>query len=302
MKYARLSPGTGFNPVQAFMFYSQRIVTPLWLRGMVIALIGGLIRAFQGDRERARALPDEQSAILKTLSEDGFTSLGYLLDRRQCEEIHAYLSDKLLNDRDHSRGGFTMADAAPDARLGDFHLRDVVNCPHVLELANSPLLLGLATRYIGCKPTISNIGIRWSAPELSGSSILQAYHRDCEDWRYFNVLIYLTDVDETGGPHVFIQGTHLTRAPVRLRYLSDAEVLDQYGQEKMMIATGSAGEGFAVDTSGVHKGTAPTGTTRLMFQIQYSLLPCYAYNYEPADCDTNLPLDPYINRLIVRAK
>ena len=37
-----------------------------------------------------------------------------------------------------------------------------------------------------------------------------------------------------------------------------------------------------------------------MLQIQYSLLPSYAYQYAPEPYDGPLLLDPYVNRLIVR--
>jgi hypothetical protein len=38
---------------------------------------------------------------------------------------------------------------------------------------------------------------------------------------------------------------------------------------------------------------------RLMLQIQYSLLPSYAYHYAPEPYQGPLVLDPYVNRLIV---
>jgi hypothetical protein len=168
-----------------------------------------------------------------------------------------------------------------------------------MELANSPLLISLATQYIGCKPTISNIVLRWSLPELHGTSALQMFHRDCDDWRFFKAMVYLTDVTETGGPHVFVRGTHNTRAPFTLRFLDDEEVSRKHGAEKLLVATGKTGFGFAVDTYGVHKGAAPTGKPRLMLQFQYSLLPCFAYAYEPAIRNGNAELDRYINRLMI---
>jgi hypothetical protein len=54
---------------------------------------------------------------------------------------------------------------------------------------------------------------------------------------------------------------------------------------------------FAVDTAGIHKGAAPLEQP-LMLQIQYSLLPSYAYRYTPEQYHGPLVLDPYVNRLI----
>lgn len=300
MKYARLSPGSGFNPFYAALFYAQRITTPLMLRRLVVAVISTVVRLLERQPDKVNTVSSEGTRLLEKLSENGYASLGGLFSPQQCEEIRAFLNDKLLTDRDTGRPRFTVADAPPSMRVADYDLLDVVRCPHVLELANSPLLIDVATRYIGCKPTISNLGVRWSIPEPMGRSVLQGFHRDCEDWRYFKVLVYLTDVDESGGPHVFVQGTHRTRGPVRLAYLSDEEVRLKHGSENMLVVKGRAGEGFAVDTSGIHKGTAPTAAPRLMFQLQYSLLPCFAYDYEPIASDVDLALDPYINRLFVK--
>ena len=36
-----------------------------------------------------------------------------------------------------------------------------------------------------------------------------------------------------------------------------------------------------------------------MLQIQYSLLPVYAYEYAPQPYEGSLALDPYINRLML---
>jgi hypothetical protein len=41
--------------------------------------------------------------------------------------------------------------------------------------------------------------------------VLQAFHRDSEDWRYLKILVYLSDVDDGAGPHVYLHGSHLTR-------------------------------------------------------------------------------------------
>ena len=63
--------------------------------------------------------------------------------------------------------------------------------------------------------------------------------------------------------------------------------------------TGGAGFCFAVATAGVHKGSEPTVGRRLMLQLQYSLLPCFAYEYKPVALDGTVGIDAYVNRLMV---
>jgi len=297
MDYAQLTPGRQFAPIRSLLYYSQRLVTPPALRRRVADAVGALVRWRQGRGAYHASAP---MRVLLELGHCGYVPLGRLLDNRQCDDITAFLRDKLLFDRDHERPAFVAAEAPLGVRVADYHLRDIVACPHILALANSKLLLGLAAAYLRCQPTISALGLRWSFPVCEGESVLQSFHRDSEDWRYLKVLVYLTDVDDSAGPHVYVHGSHLTQAPLRLRFYSDAEISEAHRPEHLLTATGARGFCFAVDTAGIHKGAAPLCQPRLMLQIQYSLLPCYAYRYEPQAYAGPLTLDPYVNRLILR--
>jgi hypothetical protein len=300
MEYAQLKPGRRFAPLQSLLYYSQRIVTYPSLRRLVVRALSGAVRLRQGSgRELYANTPAEEVALLD-LRGSGYAPLGNLLEAAQCDDIRSWLEDKLLTDRDRERPGFTLAQRAPEVRVADYHLRDVIACPHILALANSQALLGLAARYMACRPTISALGLRWSFPVPGADSVLQAFHRDSEDWRYLKVLVYLTDVDDAAGPHVYLHGSHLTQAPMRLRFYSDSEISSAHSADKLLTAMGTRGFCFAVDTAGIHKGTAPASQPRLMLQIQYSLLPSYAYRYAPERYLGPLPLDRYINRLIVQ--
>ena len=53
------------------------------------------------------------------------------------------------------------------------------------------------------------------------------------------------------------------------------------------------------DTYGIHAGTVPTGEPRLILEAQYSLLPVFAFQYEPVDAEDNSDLDPYVTRLLI---
>lgn len=293
MKFAQLKPGPGFSPKGSAFYYGQRLVINLALRRLFVRTISKSVRARQGD-VNLDATPE-----VDTLRRDGYVPLGNLLSEQQCDEVHAYLRDKEMTNRHDEATAFTLAHVPANVRLGDYAMQYVVGCPHILALANSPALLQLASSYIGCKPTISALSLRWSFPGKTGDQQLQAFHRDSDDWRYLKVLVYLTDVDAAAGPHVFVRGTHLEPASLRLRFYPDDEVLSRYGADRVISVTGPRGMGFAVDTAGIHKGDVPTVGRRLMLQIQYSLLPSYAYSYQPQPYPGPHDFDPYINRLIL---
>jgi hypothetical protein len=107
-------------------------------------------------------------------------------------------------------------------RVADYHLRDVIACPHILALANSRAA-GTGRALSDMQADHLRAGPALVVPVPGDDSALQAFHRDSEDWRYLKVLVYLTDVDDGAGPHVYLHGSHLTQAPMRLRFYSDVK-------------------------------------------------------------------------------
>lgn len=300
MELAQLKPGPDFALTQSLLYYAQRVVTAPPLRRLVIAGLRRRIGMGQKGLQTSQEMSTNSEVnALASLHQSGYTPLQNVLNHTQIANIHAFLEDKYLTSHHDRSKKFIISNVPGGVRMADYSLRDIIDCPHLLELANSPFFLRLATKYIGCKPTISAMGLRWSFPSSVTGSGLQAFHRDSDDWRFVKIFVYLTDVDHTSGPHVYVRGSHLTKATMRLYPYSDDTINENYGSERLITVTGPKGFGFAADTYGIHKGTVPTSSPRLMLQIQYSLLPVYAYRYRSESYDGPLNLDPYINRLIV---
>ena len=297
MEYAQLTPGRGFAPLHSLLYYGQRFVTSRGMRRLIVAVLRTSIRLRQGSFRVNQPENDQDREILRALCNDGYAPLPGLLSAAQIADIRAFFRSKSLVARPSHAARFTIDNVPEGVRMADYSLQDIIDAPHILELANSPALLRLAAAYIGCKPTLSALGLRWSFPGAEAGTDVQAFHRDSDDWRYMKILVYLTDVNDEAGPHVYIEGTHTVKAPLRLQLYDDTEIRQRYGEGRIIVATGNAGFGFAVDTSGIHKGAVPAKKPRLMLQIQYSLLPAYAYRYAPQPYGGSLVLDAYINRL-----
>lgn len=300
MEFAQLTPGPDFAPLQSILYYGQRIVTSPPLRRAIVSSLQACVRLRQGSSGLDPALTPQEREAVQTIRSDGYAPFPSLFSAGQVADIHAFFRSKPLAARRSSIKPFTIDHVPEGVRIADYGTRDIIESPHILALANSPSLLRIAANYIGCKPTISALGLRWSFPSTAAGSDVQAFHRDSDDWRYMKILVYLTDVDEQAGPHMYVKGTHTGRLSARLQHYRDADIQEKYGSDRTMIATGKAGFGFAVDTSGIHKGQVPARNARLMLQIQYSILPAYAYRYEPHPYNGQLELDPYINRLFCK--
>ena len=198
-------------------------------------------------------------------------------------------------------GGCVARDGLPaGATMAAYHLATVVACPWLMAAINRANILRLASAFLGCKPTLCSVGVRWSFPGSKAPDATQAFHRDPDDWRFFKLFVYLTDVvDGESGPHIFVAGSHNTRRPSRAKTYAQEQLEGSLWKADCVPILGARGTTFIADTSGIHAGIAPQRTPRLLLQAQYSILPNFALHYRPIADPSHHCLDSYVNRLIL---
>ena len=182
--------------------------------------------------------------------------------------------------------------------MAAYDLATVVACPWLMTAINRADILRLASAFLGCKPTLSAVGVSWSFPGPQSADV-QAFHRDPDDWRHLKLFVYLTDVDSESGPHIYVAGSHKTPGPWRAKTYAQKQVEARYGKQNMRAILGPSGTTFIADTSGVHAGLPPQRAPRLLLQAQYSILPNFALHYRPVADPSHHRLDSYVNRLIL---
>jgi hypothetical protein len=293
LPYAKLTPGPGFEARRALFYYAQRMVTAPLARRTVASLIAAAVRRDHGAAEWPLDNRGEQA--LAELRRDGIAVLEPLSETRAAAMADYFRAQPVVT----ASGELTsLEQLTPDAATAGYSLETVLRCPGLVSLLNSPDFLGLAAGYLGCKPTLSSVGVRWTFPS-TGAARFQGYHRDLDDWRFLKLFIYLTDVDADCGPHTYVRRSHVTAFGVTAPTYTEAGLASRFGSDSLATITGPRGETFIADTIGVHRAGRPRLRPRLMLQVQYSLLPVYAFLYRPweSDCDD---LDLYCNRLLLQ--
>ncbi|MBV8681593.1 MAG: hypothetical protein JO111_01880 [Caulobacteraceae bacterium] len=295
--YARLTPGPGYLPVQALLYYAQRIVLWPTLRRLVTWIIAAAITWTKGAAHQAP--PDDQSRrILNELNVDGVSLTPSLASASVVASMVDYFLQQPVVGPDGR--ACRLSELPEGVASAPYALQTVVDCPGLLALINSAWMLQLAALYIGCRPTISSLGVRWSFPTHAERPGVQSFHRDVDDWRFLKLFIYLTDVDKDSGPHCYVRTSH--RSAFRLRsllYRVD-KLSTRFGPDKLLTITGRRGTTFLADTLGIHCGGATNSRPRLILQVQYSILPVFAFLYRPVT--TNVAMtDTYANRLLITA-
>ena len=86
------------------------------------------------------------------------------------------------------------------------------------------------------------------------------------------MFVYITDVDENGGPHAIISKTHLAKDMYekKNRRLTDEMADNKYEKDRFFVMKGERGTCFFEDTFSYHKGTIPC-YPRLILQLEFSI-------------------------------
>jgi hypothetical protein len=283
-------------------FYLQRRETDLFERERRANAVAAQLPA-------GAALPLDFKAqqAAQNLKEDGYAMVSDLLPPEWVSEMTDYFSQNECSDPyQQNLGSFKVKNNPPKGvHVAQFNNEIVVRAPHAFEIANDSQVLSVVTQMLGAKPTISLISAWWSLPADGTAQQAENFHRDVDDWRFVKLFCYLTDVDETSGPHVFVKGSHKENKLTQIRRFTDAETEATFGADSLLRFTGPAGTAFLENTYGVHRGTPPTDNPRLIFQVLYSLRPViYGPKIPLVRAGANgVPkgLDPFINRVYCEA-
>lgn len=243
-------------------------------------------------------------AAAQALSRDGYVMTPGIAGANVVADMRAYFSAESCADpyRPELRK-FVAPDNAPaGTHVAFFPTETVARAPHALDIANHPDLVAIAARDLGAKPLISAMSAWWSLPAGDGTAQhAENYHRDVDDLDWVKYFLYLTDVDENAGPHLFIRGSHRDGRLTTIRRYQDSEVHDIFGKDREVRFTGPAGTSFLEKTYGLHRGLPVASTPRLIFQVFYSLRPVIYGPKKPILPRTALPpgADPYCNSIFI---
>lgn len=216
------------------------------------------------------------------LEENGIVPLGTYLTPETCAQLESWARSTPAAPKPERPDLPKTVCPNPEKPIAEgyyFSEQDLVGHPMVQRLMTDPKLLALAQNYLGCEPILSIVAMWWScAGKFSGDAaraLAQMYHFDMDRPRWLKNFFYLTDVNNSNGPHVFVRKTHRTgRFPRPLlakgyARLTDQEVSQFFGQEDQMQIVGGRGSAFAEDTRGIHKGLIPEKGYRLVLQLEF---------------------------------
>lgn len=97
------------------------------------------------------------------------------------------------------------------------------------------------------------------------------FHVDPNSPKFQRFFFYLQDVDLSGGPFCYVQGSHRRRFAgwQRKARWTPEEMAAVYGRENVLQLTARLGDLVVADTNGFHRGTKILASDRAMLTVNY---------------------------------
>jgi hypothetical protein len=237
--------------------------------------------------------------LCSSLEEVGYVFLRDVVSENELRKLRRDLEERPCHDPWRPEIGTFSREHVPEG-TNNAHILGVAELEEAIRIANHPLILNVVQQYLECRPTIDDLLAWWSVPGRPQPIQEQFFHRDRDAIRFVKLFVYLSDVLDTDGPHVFVRGSHTSDGflGIRRRY-SDEEVFAKLPRDSEVRITGGFGTCFLEDTFGLHKGTVPQGLQpRLLLQARYTSIPSSFVRRRSRRMVLSSGLDPYVNRFL----
>ena len=233
----------------------------------------------------------EHEALLK---DQGYVIFENFLSQEQVNSILEYTKDKAgynfhVPNRAYNKETKIFSDDI-EWNITAYNTDVLLKNELIIKIMTDPVLVSLAQSYIGCLPSVHMLSMWWS--KFTGEVFhTQKIHRDGDDYKFLAFFVFLTDIDENNGPHIFYPRTQ-----------NGSDDLS----EKVVI-TGKAGTAVLADTFAWHHGAPLKEGKRMLMYNRFGLFKNNNYyrdesyvHAQDSDVFFSKIEDSYINRHLLR--
>ena len=219
-------------------------------------------------------LGDEAEKIaqgaVNSLKRDGFYILPFLITENVIENIIQSLNSiNLFSPNDQDKREIKREDCINQktgSNIWKYRHDQLYNLPVIKNIVHDPLLQIIASMYLNTnarlrKPKAWISKSEWEQSEEELYQNAQMFHFDYDSFNFLKVFIYLSDVDESNGPHSVVKYSHNPFPAKLIDHISpycrlqDPMIRDVYGSSNVERIMGKKGTIFLSDSSLFHKGT-----------------------------------------------
>lgn len=257
--------------------YQSYIVVYCISSGFISLLLSKIIKIFSSNK--SQTFNPQTQNVSQYIDEYGYKVLNEEYDNLKVDNLFDLTNRlKCTSKNDSSSSKFFFKDQDNKFPTYSYSENELLCEKSVLDTVVDNQFVEIARSYFECPPILTSVNMWWSTDYLkkANEDAAQMFHFDLDRIKWLKIFIYLTDVGENNGPHVYIEKTHkpfskpykfMTRGYQRI---SDEEIYSSYPKNRIKTLLGKRGTVIIGDTSCYHKGLAPISGNRLIFEFELS--------------------------------
>lgn len=233
---------------------------------------------------------DQITTISMEIAEKGYFIFPELLPQEMVDRLLNGLKDKKYKNRMTGKEVTGSQAMESDCKYnGTWWVKNACDLSATVALQDIALdsaILAIAQTFLGTVPIHVQTNSWLSFPPPASANTqkkiarlenknAQRFHQDQEFVTFLKVFIYLSDVDENNGPHVYVEGSandYEEKLPTKVSSdrRTDEDVCKAFGEERIKSITGQKGQIAFVNTRGFHRGSSVIEGHRLLLQLEYA--------------------------------
>ena len=187
--------------------------------------------------------------------------------------------EQWLTDNEIEPGSYLkeMAKTEKDPLKHVPHRYDQEVACDLISFALNPMLLAVASRYLGVLPVLGSVRILYSPNSNEGLVHSQKFHIDPEGARQVKLFMAIREVTKDNGPFTFVPKSLSQKmleggdSRFRKTRVQDADIMQYAPQSKWVMHVGKPGDAVFVDTSSCfHFGSRQSEQPRHLLFVQYN--------------------------------
>lgn len=230
-----------------------------------------------------KVLGNSISQVVESIKEKGYFIFDQTISENIINSISNFALDNnsypIFSNKKYSEcfegEGVLFKDTEYITTRYEYQLKDLLNNPDIFNLLLQEDFSEISKQYFNSKALLSNLNMWWTTPikEEFDRYTGQVFHIDIDRSQALLFIIYINDVDENNGPHIYVQNTHQSKPLCFLqdRRMNPQELEDYYSKENMIEITGKKGTVFVIDSLGFHRGKPLDTNNRLALKYEYSV-------------------------------
>ncbi|MFN8576587.1 MAG: phytanoyl-CoA dioxygenase family protein [Candidatus Sericytochromatia bacterium] len=243
-----------------------------------------LAEIFNGDfqEKNIKILGNDIDEVVKSVKENGYFVFKERIDEEIIDKIQEIANNNrcypIFSDRKFSDcfldEGVIFNNSEYVSTRYEYSLKLLINTPEVFEIIQDNNFTALSQQFFNSKSLLTTLNLWWTTPIRDDMDRYtgQVFHIDIDRSQVLLILIYINDVDENNGPHIYVKNSH-KNVPHHLlqdRRMKEDEMINEYSKENLIRITGKKGTVIVTDPIGFHRGEPLHSDNRLALKFEFS--------------------------------